>query len=566
MTRDSAPTDEAPAGRQDPSAFLRRVLHRDEPTAAPRLALTGREAGADLTYAGLAGAVAAVARGLAADGVRPGDRVALMATYGPQWVATFLGVLSCGAVAVPLDPALGAREAAPLLADAEPTVVITGDGLSPQENNEQHVTAALRLAGIDARIQPLAVAPTAPPYLRQPRPTVARRPDDPAVIVYTSGATGAPKGVTVSWANLMYQVTVAGERMRPSAEPSLVSILPAHHLFELIAGLLVPLYLGGRVHYPGSILPADIVSAVAASQATELVVVPLFLTALRRRLEAELARTSPWKRGWLRAASHLASRMPLRLRRLVFAPLHARLGGRLRRFTVGGAPLDPALATYFAALGLGVCQGYGLSEASPTVSVNTPQRNRLGSVGLPLPGTEARIAADGEICVRGPGVMLGYWRRPDLTSEVVDADGWLRTGDLGYLDDDGYLFVTGRAKNLIVLANGQNIQPEEIETALRRSELIGDVCVLGQPGPRGEEIVAVVAPSAAAREAFASVDRDPVLTAEVRRLAADLASYKRPSRIVVHDQGLPQTSTRKVRRAELAALLARRTERAPAHG
>jgi len=549
MTR--AP-DEARTGEKDPTRFLRRILHRDDPVGVLRTALSGRDAADDLTYAELARAVAGVARAMAADGVRPGDRVALMAPYGPEWVATLLGVLSCGAIAVPLGPDLAAGEAAALLKDADPALVV-GD--------EQRASAALEIAGSDARVHPLAAAPPQP----QPWPSTPRQPDDPAMIVYTSGATGAPKGVVVSWANLVYQVTVASERMRASRHPVLVSILPAHHLFELIAGVLGPLYLGGRVDYPGSMLPRDILSAVAAQRASELVVVPLFLTAVRRRFEGELARASRFERGYLRASRRVAASLPFPLRRLVLAPLHARLGGRLQRFYVGGAPLDDELAKYFRDLGFHVCQGYGLSEASPMVSCNTPALNRLGSVGRPLPGTETRIGADGEILVRGPGVMCGYWRAPQLTAEAIDDQGWLRTGDLGFLDPDGYLFVTGRAKNLIVLAGGENVQPEEVETAVRRSELVGDLCVLGRPGPRGEEIVAVVTASAVARERFAAVDLERALVAEVRRFSADLAPYKRPSQIVVHDQDLPQTSTRKVRRADVQELVGFQ-ERVHTHG
>jgi len=550
MTR--AP-DEARTSDMDPTRFLRRILHRDDPEGVLRTALSGRDAAGDLTYAELARAAAGVARTMAADGVRPGDRVALMAPYGPGWVATLLGVLSCGAVAVPLSPDLAAGETAALLKDADPALVV-GD--------EQRARTALEMAGLDARAQPLAVAP---PYPQHAWPATPRRPDDPVMIVYTSGATGAPKGVVVSWANLVYQVTVASERMRASTEPVLVSILPAHHLLELTAGVLGPLYLGGRVHYPGSMLPRDILSAVAAQRASELVVVPLFLTALRRRFERELARASRFERGYLRASRRVAASLPFRLRRLVLAPLHARLGGRLKRFYVGGAPLDAKLAEYFRGLGFHVCQGYGLSEASPMVSCNAPGQSRLGSVGRPLPGTKTRIGADGEILVRGPGVMGGYWRAPQLTAEAIDDQGWLRTGDLGFLDRDGYLFVTGRAKNLIVLAGGENVQPEEVETAVRRSELVGDVCVLGRPRPRGEEVVAVVTASAAARERLAAVDLERALVAEVRRFSADLAPYKRPSQIVVHDQDLPQTSTRKVRRADVQELVGFQ-ERVHAHG
>jgi long-chain acyl-CoA synthetase len=201
-----------------------------------------------------------------------------------------------------------------------------------------------------------------------------------------------------------------------------------------------------------------------------------------------------------------------------------------------------------------VYPGYGLTEAAPTVSMNSPGHTRPGSVGRPLPGTDVRIAADGEILVHGPGVMLGYWDDDEATREAVDADGWLHTGDLGRLDDDGYLFVTGRSKSLIVLDSGKKVQPEEVETALARGELFAEVCVLGWRGPgghagrTGEQVCAVVVPAAPPMSEEAAID-------EVRRLTTNLSGFKRPTVVRVHDGELPKTAKRSLRRAEVATLL-----------
>jgi long-chain acyl-CoA synthetase len=294
-----------------------------------------------------------------------------------------------------------------------------------------------------------------------------------------------------------------------------------------------------------------------------MVVVPLFLGALRAAIGRELTRLGPVRgvvmKGLLALAGRVGSR---RLRRWLCRPLLRRLGGRLEYFVSGGAPLDPEVAEFFDALGVPVLQGYGLTEASPVVATNRPGDNRPGSVGRPLPGTEVRIADDGEIRVRGPQLMLGYWRDPAATRAAVDSEGWLRTGDVGRLDDDGYLYVEGRSGHRIVLACGEKVQPEEVETVILRSGLVAECGVIGRPSRlplhRGsDEVCAVVVPAAGVATDDRCAER---LRLEVSRCCAELAAYKRPTRVIVRDEALPTTATRKLRRAELAAWLDARPE------
>ena len=225
--------------------------------------------------------------------------------------------------------------------------------------------------------------------------------------------------------------------------------------------------------------------------------------------------------------------------------------GSLQAIYCGGAPLDPEIVTFFDRLGIGVYQGYGLTEAAPVVSMNSPAANRAASVGRSLPGTAVRIDGGGEILVKGPGVMLGYWGDDAATRDAVDAGGWLHTGDLGRFDDDGYLFVTGRVKSLIVLDSGKKVQPEEVEVVLARGDRFVEVCVVGwRPagGPYGgERVCAVVVPVEPMSEDEA--------TEEVRRLSAPLSPFKRPTMVRVHEGPLPRTVKQSLRRAEVARYL-----------
>lgn len=293
-----------------------------------------------------------------------------------------------------------------------------------------------------------------------------------------------------------------------------------------------------------------------------MVVVPLFLKMLKGSIEREAERAGPLRRRLFRAALAMARWLPARsVKRLLFHSVHRRLGGALAEFISGGAPLDPQVARFFQRLGFSVYQGYGLTESSPVISANTARHNRLGSVGRPIPGVSVRIQrsgsgeGDGEVLTRGPHVMKGYFGREDLTREVIDKEGWLHTGDLGRTDREGFLYITGRAKNLIVLGGGKKVSPEEVEEVLSRGPAVKEVCVVGRRSKRGvlegtEEVWAVVVPEDSLaqqlRESPGALEEE--VREEIRRLSLDLAPYKRPARVVLRPEELPRTATRKVRR------------------
>jgi long-chain acyl-CoA synthetase len=244
----------------------------------------------------------------------------------------------------------------------------------------------------------------------------------------------------------------------------------------------------------------------------------------------------------------------LAVKRLLFRPIHRRFGNRLRAFVVGGAPLPLEVEGFLERIGLTPYQGYGLSETSPVTTYNAPGRRRRGSVGRPLPGVELSIGDGGEILTRGPHLMRGYFRRPDLTDAQIDRDGWFHTGDLGSLDQGGFLYIKGRIKNLIVLPSGKKVQPEEVETAIGRSTWFQEVCVLGcSSAEGGEEVCAVVVPSQELRQRLGQEPQraEQEIRSEVERACAVIAPFKRPAHVVVRREELPKTSTRKVKRPQV---------------
>jgi long-chain acyl-CoA synthetase len=377
--------------------------------------------------------------------------------------------------------------------------------------------------------------------------SLARAADEPALVIYTSGTTGEPKGVTITFGNLLHQVKAVDAVIGAQGRERFLSVLPLCHLYELICGLLVPLTRGATISYPPteSLLPSELTRIMRQRQITSLVGVPLLYRALARGIAVELRRAPKLARAYVAFAGAVSSVLPIAwMRRLLHRPLLSKMGGRLTMRYSGGAPLDEEVARTFLAMGLPILQGYGLSEASPVIATNSLRAHRLGSVGRPLPGVEVKIEK-GEIWARGANVMKGYLDRPDLTAQMVDADGWLHTGDLGHLDDAGFLHVTGRAKDLIVLGGGKKVYPDEVETVLAASPRFAEVCVLGMPARQGhDEVCAVVVPAN-----DETVDPE----AEIALMLADVAAFKRPTRVVVRTEPIPRTTTRKAKRAVLAA-------------
>ena len=524
----------------------------------PKLALclSGDNGDEQYTYQALDKASGELATGFVGLGLKPGDRVAVLCESRPRWGVVFFATTRAGAIVLPLDTRQELSELSHILEDARPKFLLVC--------RDQEQRAAELIRNHDDPVKVFSIEPVSAESAFQSMdliagteilPCVERSGDDPAVLTYTSGTMGSAKGVVTTYGNLLYQIRSFRTVMLNDSHCTTVSILPLSHLFELTAGFLGILYGGGRISYCNSLLPHEIVASMQEQQVTCMVTVPLFLKLFAVAIRKQLDKQAFFKRNVCEFLRRLSPAFPMELRRRIFRKIHRRFGGQLEYFVSGGAPLDKNTLDFFESIGIPVYQGYGLAETSPVIASNGPLGNRAGSVGKPLPGIEVRSAEDGEILTRGPHVMRGYFGNDELTNSVIDSDGWLHTGDIGYLDGDGFLYITGRSKNVIVLGSGKKVQPEELEAVLFEHPDIEEGCVIGAIAQDGlmkdcEEIcaIAVASEEAVRRCSERGEDLGDTIQNAIEHRAEMLAPGKRPTRIVLRTESLPRTSTRKIRR------------------
>ncbi|TMH50507.1 MAG: long-chain fatty acid--CoA ligase [Betaproteobacteria bacterium] len=428
---------------------------------------------------------------LRAAGLAPGDRVALCLKNGIHWVAADQGALGLGLVVVPLYADDNPENVAWCLENSGARLLVAESSRMAYalQNVATPLPRVLCLAadpgsGHDA-VE--AVLPRQAPAFE-----VARLEDGAlATICYTSGTAGRPKGVMLTHGNILANVS-ACERLRlVRSEDVFLSLLPLSHMFERTGGYYLPLAIGAKVTYARSV--SQLAEDLASERPTVMFAVPRVFEKFAARLNEALAKSPAKKRFFdlvvaaggraLRREAGLADRIVLALLRdRVAGPVLARLGGRMRFAVLGGAPLDPAIAWLFLGLGLPVLQGYGMTEASPVISVNRPQGNVPESVGMPLDNVEVRIAADGELLARGPSIMKGYWNNPEASAKSLDREGWLHTGDLAEIRD-GRIFIRGRLKDVLVLSNGEKLPPQDVELAILGDGVFEQGILIGEGRP-----------------------------------------------------------------------------------
>lgn len=376
-----------------------------------------------------------------------------------------------------------------------------------------------------------------------------------SALLFTSGTTGTSKGVMLSHANLVASVNAASRGTIFGPDNTFVDLLPMHHSYEITCGHLGAANLGGTVYINDSL--KNTLRSITTFKPDSLIVVPLYVETMHKRIWAEIARKGMTRRvRALMKASSAMHRAGIDIRRKLFKQILDGLGGNLRYIICGGAPLSPELVRDFDAFGIEICEGYGITECSPLIAVNRHGKVRLRSVGQPVDNCEVRIAdpsADGtgEIEARGRNVMLGYFGNEEATAEVFTEDGWFRTGDVGCMDADGYIYITGRKKNIIILSNGKNIFPEEIEEHLYTSPLIGECVVIGRKNSAGDtRITAVIYPSdeAVELEGKSEEEKLALIRDAVNTINHSLPVYKQVRDVELRSEEFEKTTTRKIKR------------------
>lgn len=460
-----------------------------------------------ISHSELAARVRHAARGLRKIGFAKGDRIAILSENRPEWAVADLACLAAGFADVPIYPALPADQIVYILKDAGCVAICVSDEKQADKIAEiRGQLPALRkvigfnsgIASVDLSLADLiesgGAGETAADIEQHRKEALSVQPDDLATLIYTSGTTGEPKGVMLTHDNIYSNVAACREKVPFMGSDYSLSFLPLSHIFERMGGHYMMLATGTSIAYAESMdtVPANMVEV----RPTIVLSVPrLYEKMYARVLENALSGGALKKRifFWARdvaarwADSMLAGRRPRGLlamkyaiaQKLVFSTLQKRTGGRLRFFVSGGAPLAPEINKFFYAAGLTILEGYGLTETSPVISVNTPDDFRIGSVGKPVRGVEVKIIPEtGEICTRGPHVMKGYFNKPEATADAIDSGDWFHTGDIGEIRD-GYLSITDRLKDIIVTAGGKNIAPQPIENKLKTNKYISQPVMIG---------------------------------------------------------------------------------------
>lgn len=546
-----------------------------------------------LTYGEYLQRVVHLSAGLEATGVSFGDRVLLLSENRPEWGIADYALLSLGAIVVPVYPSLPTNQIEYLARDSGARVIIVSE--EKQYRKAIEVSKAVpQLETIVVMDPPAELGSNAISFAeierRGAQTSEAERrfrerigqipPDHVATFIYTSGTTGEPKGVMLTHHNLLSNVDASLQIIDAGPDDVFLSFLPLSHVFERMGGHFAAVACGATVYYCETLF--TIARDMQIAQPTVMLAVPRLFESIRDRIMENVTKQPALRRRIFHWAFRNASKAAQAVRgerrgtpwlrfkhrladRLVLHKVRDLTGGRLRFFVSGGAALGKHNAEFFHAFGILILEGYGLTETSPVVAVNRPNDYRFGTVGKPIPGVEVRIAEDGEILVRGPNVMLGYYNKPAETAEAIDPDGWFHTGDLGMLDADGFLRITGRKKDIIVLANGKNVAPVPIEEQLKTSPYISEAVLFGD---EQDVITALIVPHFERTREWAKMQGLPVqsdaelvelpevkqlIKREIDRLTTHLADFEKVRRFTLIDHPFSietgeLTPTLKVRR------------------
>ena len=507
-------------------------------------------------------------------GIGKGDRIGLLSENRIEWTITYLAAVYTGIIIVPFDihtspeglvayakfAELSAmlysgkyREPAAKMIDAchGCKTRICFDKAEKNKAVKKEITYSQIMDAQDLLFEKIDLPDLAP--------------DDPASIIFTSGTTGSPKGVTLSHHGIIANVNASYQSLPIDEHDNFVAVLPFHHTYPTTCSFVSPYSIGGGVTIVDKIVGPRIISDIRDTGGTILIGVPLLFDKLKKGIDTKLKQLPPVKRsllGVLRVLSKAGSKLRLPIGKVLFKGLRKQAGlASVRLLVSGGGPLSASTAAFFQDLGFTIVQGYGMSENGPLITTNTIKHFDNRSAGLKVKNTEIRIADPdhngiGEIEVFSPSLMLGYFRNPEATEEIFTSDGYLRTGDLGFIDSLGFLFISGRSKNLIVTAGGKNVFPEEIEAMFPKDGPVGEVMIMGQEieKDRGERIIAVCVPN----YEFLSEKNDGRLPAdeeiealirqEIAKINRGLESHKKIEKTFIRKEEFEKTASDKIKR------------------
>ena len=463
-----------------------------------------------------------VATMLQRHGLKKGDQAILWGPNCPQWVLAFFGCIRAGVILVPLDVRSAPDYVERVVSRTEPSVAFTSRFTPKGE--------------VDLGVPEITLEELEEAIYGLPQPEdVEINSDDLVEIVFTSGTTGNPKGVMLTHRNLLANVEGVCQYIKCPPDSRLLSILPLSHMYEQMGGLFIALQYGASVTYPTSRQPTVLSRTMRERRITTLLLVPQGLELLMNGIEREVRRQG--KGALWEKLLKVAEKTPFRLRRVLFRRVHKQFGGKLDFIVCGGAALDYELGRKWELLGVKIVQGYGTTEAAPVVSNHTITGRGLDSTGRPLPNVEVKISQEGEILVRGENITPGYWRAPEETAAVFDGD-WYKTGDLGFLDEKGFLHLRGRRKDMIVLPSGQNVFPDDIQAVITKHPKVTDAAVVGlERGASVEVHVALILEDPEAAQEAVAWTNDQL--AEQQRIRGFT---------VWPDEDFPRTHTLKVKK------------------
>ncbi len=521
-----------------------------------------------ITYQELFGNTRGIASYLIEKGIKKGDKVAIISENRPEWCATYLAISLSSAIAVPIDAQLGQEEIKRLLSDSESKVVFFSSRIEENIKRaiEELITRySLRITQVNFDTLEFNNIKSKPEITNYPEVSE----QDVASLIYTSGTTGIPKGVELTHKNFCSDAEALIQAGIVTHSDNVLSVLPLHHTYPFMCTFLVPVFLGASITYPKSLKGPELMTAIKETGVSIFVGVPRLLELIRngminqlRQLPAPLPVTLF---GILRICSKLRERAWINLGKIIFRSAHKPFGRGFRFFASGGAKLDPEVMKDLEALGFTVLEGYGLTETSPVVTFNPLTKRKAGSAGKPLPsvmikivdtkGDVVGIMKEGEVAIKGPMVMKGYFKNPELTDQVM-REGWFLSGDLGYLDRDGYLFITGRLKDVIVLSSGENVYPEDVERQYMKISIIKEICVVGVE-ERGiiESLHALIVPDMeyAKREKIGNIQE--FLRWEINNVSLRIPQYSRIRGFTLYPEPLPKTPLGKFRRFMIKELI-----------